>query len=67
MERKGGKYVLLALPKVLRKYPDAKLTMIGQCTSFYKKTLKKIIQKYKLKNHVKLTQRKCEQYLKTDK
>ena len=52
MERKGVVYLVMAMPIILKKYPKAKLTIIGRCSWLYQKKLEQIIKKENLKEAV---------------
>ena len=52
MERKGARYIVEAMPLILRKYSHAKLIMIGKPSKFYQKLINRIIKKYNIANSV---------------
>jgi len=52
-EQKGMQYLIQAMPKVLREFPDSELVIIGQGP--YKTELEKLIKNMKLASKVKLT------------
>ncbi len=76
---KGLHMLLKALPLILRQYPDTKIYVAGSDETVkpfwritaYGKYLKKLINKYNLRNHVVFTgllseEKMCEQYLKAN-
>ena len=52
MERKGVDYLLKALPRVIKRFPDTKLTMIGRKSWLFKKQMEKIVKRWKLDKHI---------------
>lgn len=48
MERKGAIYIIKAFPKILDKFPDSKLTLIGRPTFLYKRKIMKYAEQHKL-------------------
>ncbi len=52
LERKGGLYVIKALPIILKEFPDSTLTMVGSCSFIYKKLIEKEVIKNSLKNKI---------------
>lgn len=50
VEKKGVKYAISAMPAVLKKYPDAKLLIVGEGP--LEKNLKQQVEKLNLKNNV---------------
>ena len=52
-EQKGMQYLIQAMPKVLREFPDSELIIIGQGP--YKTELEKLAKKMKLSSKIKLT------------
>ncbi len=57
-ERKGLKYLIKAIPDVIKKYPNIKLIIIGDGPD--KKNLEHLIKKLKIENHVELLGKKKE-------
>ena len=53
MERKGVKYLLLAMPEIKKVFPGARLTAIGHGDSTSKRKLHKIVKKHNLCECVK--------------
>lgn len=52
MERKGVVYLVEAIPQIIKKYPDAKLTIIGWGNKFYLNKLNKIIKSNKIEAYI---------------
>ena len=51
-ERKGAFYVVSSMPKVLEKFPDARLTIVGSSSFLYKRKIKNFVKKNNLSDKV---------------
>lgn len=58
IERKGYQYLISALPKVLEKYPESELIIVGEGS--YRPVLEKQIREFGLQNKVKLLGRQTD-------
>ncbi len=54
MERKGGIYLLMAVPEILKKFPDAHFTLIGMGNEKYMKKMHAFIAKHGIEKSVTL-------------